>query len=60
MENNRENVKLGFAWLSFIIYLVLFWLGSVILEQKQLVWLLLEIYVLGIDAFILYKYRFPK
>ncbi|WP_286783069.1 type II CAAX prenyl endopeptidase Rce1 family protein [Streptococcus sp. UBA4344] len=52
----KENMKLNRVWLSFLIYLLFFWLGSLILNQKQLVWLLLEFYVLVIDSFILWKY----
>ncbi|MCO4606353.1 hypothetical protein Si059_00460 [Streptococcus infantarius subsp. infantarius] len=53
----KENTKLNRVWLSFLIYLLFFWLGSLILNQKQLVWLLLEFYVLVISGFILWKYH---
>ncbi len=53
----KENMKLNRVWLSFLAYLVLFWLGSLILNQKQLIWLLLEFYVLVMASFILWKHH---
>ncbi|MCO4603629.1 hypothetical protein Si047_01429 [Streptococcus infantarius subsp. infantarius] len=53
----KENTKLNRVWLSFLIYLLFFCLGSLILNQKQLVWLLLEFYALVISSFILWKYH---
>ncbi len=53
----KENMKLNRVWLSFLVYLVLFWFGILILKQKQLVWLLLEFYALVIASFILWKYH---
>lgn len=53
----KENMKLNRVWLSFLAYLVLFWLGSLILNQKQLIWLLLEFYAFVIASFILWKHH---
>ena len=53
----KENTKLNRVWLSFLVYLVLFWFGILILKQKQLIWLLLEFYALVIASFILWKYH---
>lgn len=58
MEKSKKPL-LG-VWITFLIYMILYFAICIITKEQSFLWLLLNVYSLGISIFLLVKHKFPK